>query len=133
MIHFHTDPFPASSWTLPFWSNSSNLGLVLSTLLKQEGWQKNSKIYTWVQIILKFAMYLAVQNKAWTFRRAFEQEFVAQKCRSFGFMWVFIIWGRSNVYINSLVFYLCPSLRFWYCFDLPQTDFIHSESAQYSM
>lgn len=52
---------------------------------------KISKIYAWVQIILKFAVYLGVQNKAWNFKKAFEQESVAQKCRSFGFMWVFIM------------------------------------------
>lgn len=61
----------------------------------------------WIQIILIFAMYLGVETKVWKFKKEFEQEFLAQKCRSLELMCgVFLIWGRSNVYIKLPIFSL---------------------------
>lgn len=103
MIHFHTDPFPASIGTLPFCSNSSNQCFVLFTILKWEGCRNFCKIYVWIQIILKFAVYLGLKNKIGEFKKAFEQEFFVQKCKSFEFMLLggFLIRERSNVYIKA--------------------------------
>lgn len=48
-------------------------------------------------------MYLGLKNKIGEFKKAFEQEFFVQKCKSFEFMLLggFLIRERSNVYIKA--------------------------------
>lgn len=83
-------------------------------------------------------MYSGVKNEVWKLKKAFEQEFLAQKCRSleftclFGFF--FNMGEKKGIY--KVTYFSLFFVHSWdpdYCFDVLETDFIHSEYVQSSM